>query len=335
MRNRLGAMCLPLLIAFAAALASSQAPAAAPEWKEYSYADDGFALKSPAQLSLQKFQQPTASGNIEMRQYSLDLNKDTGVVMSVSDYPNGKSVSSKEALEEGVNGSIQATKATKTAGKNIQLQQVPGIEYEADTDAFHMMGRYYWQNGRLFAMLAVSPLGQPVPADVLKVMNSLKFLPVAQMPASQAPQWKQYSYPEDGFTVTAPSPPTFAKQEKPTDSGSLELRQYSVDMGGSVEIFISVSDIANTSHATPKAILEGAVNGSLPPTKATKLSEKDIALQQVPGVEFEATTGDYHLLGRYYWKINRLFTLLAVSPLNAPLPADALRVMDSLKFVEK
>ncbi len=113
------------------------------------------------------------------------------------------------------------------------------------------------------------------------------------------------------------------------------MRQYSVDLKGSIEVLMSISDIANTSHATPKAILEGAVNGSLPPTKATKTSQKDIELQQVPGIEFEAKSGDYRLLGRYYWKNDRLFSLLAVAPWAAPMPADALRVMDSLKFLAK
>lgn len=53
---------------------------------------------------------------------------------------------------------------------------MPGIEFEADTAAYHMLGRYYWKDNRLFSLLAVSPLGQPVPADALKVMDSLKFV---------------------------------------------------------------------------------------------------------------------------------------------------------------
>jgi len=40
-----------------------------------------------------------------------------------------------------------------------------------------------------------------------------------------------------------------------------------------------------------------------------------------------------HMLGRYYWKNNRLFALLAIVPVGAPMPADALRVLDSLKFI--
>jgi hypothetical protein len=108
-----------------------------------------------------------------------------------------------------------------------------------------------------------------------------------------------------------------------------------VDLVGNVEVLMSVSDFPNANHATPKQALEGAVNGSTQPPKAKKTSEKDIELQQVPGIEFEGESAGYHLLGRYYWKNNRLFSLLAVSPLGQPVPADALRVMDSLKFVTK
>jgi hypothetical protein len=334
MRKRLRAIWLLLPMFFAAALAFSQAPAANLGWQEYSYADDGFALKSPAHLSFQKLQQPTASGDIEMRQYSVDLTKDSGVLMSVSDFLNTNNLTSKEALEDGVTGSIQATKAKKTSEKEIELQQVPGIEYEADTASYHMLGRYYWQNGRLFAMLAISPLGAPISADALRVMNSLRFIAPAPVHASK-PEWKQYSYPDDGFAMSAPVPPTFGKEQHPTASGNIELRQYSVDLTGSLEVLMSVSDIANPAHATPKAILQGAVDGSLPAAKATKISQKDIELQQVPGIEFEARNGDYRLLGRYYWKNDRLFSFLAVAPWGAPMPADAIRVMNSLKFLAK
>jgi hypothetical protein len=334
MGKRLRAIWISLLMVYGAALAFSQAPAANPEWKEYSYAEDGFAMKSPAELSFQKLQQPTASGNVELRQHSVDLTKDVGVLMSVSDFPGANQLSDKEALEEGVSGTIQATKAKKTSEKDIVLEQVAGIEYEADTASFHMLGRYYWKKGRLFALMVVSPLGQPVPADALRVVNSLRF--IASAPAQTAkPEWKEFSYPDDGFAMSAPAPPTFGKEQHTTPSGNLQLRQYSVDLTTSLEVVMSVSDIPNPAHATPMAILQGAVDGSLPPDKATKISQKSIELQQVPGIEFEARNGDYRLLGRYYWSNGRLFSFLAVAPWAAPMPLEAVRVMDSLRFLAK
>lgn len=157
-------------------LAFGQDQAAKPEWKEYSYSDDGFAMKAPAQPTFAKQQQATAAGNIELRQYSVDISKDSGVLMSVSDFPNTNHATPKEALESAVNGSIQATKAKKTSERDIGLQQVPGVEFEAESGAYHLLGRYYWKDNRLFSLLSVSPLAAPVPADALKVMDSLKFV---------------------------------------------------------------------------------------------------------------------------------------------------------------
>lgn len=145
--------------------------------------------------------------------------------------------------------------------------------------------------------------------------------------------WQEYSYRDDGFALKAPSPPTFEEQQDPTASGNIGMRQYSVDLPSDVQIMMSVNDFPNANHATPKAALEGAVNGSIQNTKATKTSEKDIELQQVPGIEFEAETSGYHLVGRYYWKNNRLFALMAVSPTGQPVPPDELRVLDSLRFI--
>ncbi len=333
MRLRLrGALGLAVVVCGAGLVSQSQT--ATPGWKEYSYADEGFAMTAPVQPTLQKRQQPTASGNIEMRQYSVDLTQNSGVLMSVSDFPEGGSLTDKEALEDAVNGSIQATKATKTSEKNIELQKVPGIEYEADTAAFHILGRYYWKNSRLFSLMSVSALGSRVPEDALRVMDSLRLMAFTPVLAPKA-EWKEYSYPDDGFAMTSPGPPAFEKEQKAEDSGNIELRMYSVDMVGGVEVLMSVSDFPNANHATPKEALQGAVNGSTAPPKAKKTSQKDIELQQVPGIEFEGENGDFHLLGRYYWKDNRLFSLLAVSPLGQPVPADALRMMDSLRFVTK
>ena len=171
--------CLRVLLVLALVVsgaACKHTPAVEPGWKEYSYADDGFALSAPSQPTLEKQQQPTVSGNIEMRQYSVDLTSDVQVVMSVSDFPNANHAAPKDVLEGAVNGSIQNTKATKTSEKDIQLQQVPGIEFEAATGGYRLLGRYYWKNNRLFALMAVSPLGQPRPPDELRVLDSLRFV---------------------------------------------------------------------------------------------------------------------------------------------------------------
>jgi hypothetical protein len=298
-------------------------------WKEYSYADEGFAMTAPSQPNLKKQEQATAAGNVETRQYSVDLGSDFAVMMSVNDFPNAKDVSAKTLLEGGVNGSIQATKSKKISEKDIELQQVPGIEFEAEGDAFHMRGRYYWAKGRLFSFLAVAPLGTPIPDSAVRVFDSLKFL---DLPKSV---WKEYSYADEGFALTVPSQPTLEKQQQPTASGNIELRLYSVHLASESEVMMSVSDYPNANHATPKQALEGAVNGSTQGPNAKKTSEKDIELQQVPGIEFEGESSGFHMFGRYYWKSNRLFSLVTVSPLGEPVPADALQVMDSLKFVTK
>ena len=317
---------LPMVCATAPVFAQDQAAKA--EWKEYPYPDDGFALTAPSQPTLQKQQQATAAGNVEMRQYSVDLGNNAGVLMSVSDFPNTADSDPEKILESAVNCSIQATKAKKTSEKDISLQQIAGIEFEADGDTFHMRGRYYWLKGRLFSFLTIAPLGTPIPDAAVRVFDSLKFLDLP------VPVWKEYSYADDGFAMTAPSQPTFEKQQQPTASGNIEMRQYSVKLDG-VDILMSVSDFPNANHATPKAALEGAVKASLPPPEATMISEKDVELQQVPGIEFVGKNGDYRLLGRYYWKNNRMFSFLAVAPWNTPMPADGLRVLDSLKFVAK
>jgi hypothetical protein len=175
MRQRLRRF-LTLRMVCVAAAALSQAQAAKPEWKEYSYSDDGFAFTVPSKPTFQKQQQATATGNVEMRQYSVDLVNAAGVLMSVSDFKDAGDIPAKTLLENAVNGSVQATKGKKISEKDIELQQIPGIEFEAESDAFHMRGRYYWEKGRLFSLLAVAPVGTPIPDDAVRVFDSLKFV---------------------------------------------------------------------------------------------------------------------------------------------------------------
>src|SRR5260370_16518459 len=144
MRRRLRLSLVLISLVCAVGLAFPQDQAAKPAWKEYSYTDDGFALQAPPQPTLEKQRQVTASGNIEMRQYSVDLTKESGVLMSVSDFRNTNNASSKAILEGAVNGGIQAAKAKNTYEKDIELQQVPGIEFEGETGPYPFFVLHYW-----------------------------------------------------------------------------------------------------------------------------------------------------------------------------------------------
>jgi|SRR5215510_11887284 len=145
-------------------------------------------------------------------------------------------------------------------------------------------------------------------------------------------QWKLYSFPADGFAVSAPTEPVFSKQNKATAIGNVEMHVYSVPLGKTGLVMISSSPIPKDN--TPvKVRLQNAKEGALQAGKAKLTSEKDIVLGTVPGIQFEAASDQFHVRARVFIVKDKLIQLLEMAPLSAPIPADADRISNSFKLV--
>jgi len=78
---------------------------------------------------------------------------------------------------------------------------------------------------------------------------------------AQAPEWKSYSYPADGFSASYPSVPELSKRNVPTDAGSFELRAY-LAQDGEAALFVGVCDYGSAvAGRNPDTVLEGAKQG--------------------------------------------------------------------------
>jgi hypothetical protein len=145
-------------------------------------------------------------------------------------------------------------------------------------------------------------------------------------------QWKQYSYAADGFSVSAPQLPVLQVAETPTSSGKVTTRNYAIDLGNNSGVMISSADIPGADRNPTKDVLRNAKNGAAGAVKATISSEKDIALDGYPGVEFEAANQQFHARCRIFIVKSRLFTVMVIAPLGTPTPADGVRIVDSFKL---
>jgi len=169
-------------------------------------------------------------------------------------------------------------------------------------------------------------------AGLLVVIASVLFVN-ASLVAQTAPAWKQYSYPSDGFAISAPSAPTYSNQVKPTDAGNVEIHTYSIPLGNNGIVMISSSEVRGLEQDSPKTRLQMAKTGALKAGNATLTTEKEIVLGLYQGLQYEATTANLHVRARMYIVKNRLFQLLEISPLNSAFPADAERISSSFKVV--
>ncbi len=132
------------------------------------------------------------------------------------------------------------------------------------------------------------------------------------------PQWKTYSYPADGFSISTPSLPKLDKQNVKTDAGTFELRAYLVEDGSSA-LYVGVCDYGQTGAGRdPDTVLQGAKNGAITNVQAHIVSEGKISLGVYPGLSFEAENTDFHLSARIFYLGTTLYQTLIARALSEP-----------------
>jgi len=147
------------------------------------------------------------------------------------------------------------------------------------------------------------------------------FLAAPLLSQSTQSAWKEYSYPRDGFAVSAPVKPVLNKQE----------RTLEIALDNSV-VTISLSP-ADAHDVLPRAFLQGAKNGLLGKLHAKLVSEKDITLQGCPGIQFDYESAKSRLRSRIYVAKKIVFTLMAGVPKGRRIPDSVNRIFDSLRLL--
>lgn len=149
----------------------------------------------------------------------------------------------------------------------------------------------------------------------------------------QKPNWKNYDYPGDGFTVSAPFQPKLEKDLVDTDAGKVELHTYNIDAGLFWNLAVSVNDISKYGDLPARELLQAAKNGSLTEVKGKLISEKEIGLNGAPGIEYEIATPSYHSLTRCYYVNGKTIALISTARVDFPFFLDNDRFFSSLRFI--
>ena len=156
----------------------------------------------------------------------------------------------------------------------------------------------------------------------------------AALLAQSAPNdWKEYSYATDGFAVSAPAEPAFARQDKPTAVGNVEIHNYTIELGHNSGVMISSAQIQGKTSESSKTLLQKARDGALNAVNGKLMAEQEITLQGFPGLEFQLANDAFHARVRMYLIKSRLVTAMAIAPKDSELPANAARVLSSLKLL--
>ena len=153
-------------------------------------------------------------------------------------------------------------------------------------------------------------------------------------PSAQAPAWKSYSYPADGFSAVFPSEPSMQKKNVPTEKGTFELRAY-VGLEGEAAVFVGVCDYGSAvADRTVDQVLDGAQQGAIDNVSAHLISGKVITLGIYHGREFEAENDSMHFSARIYMVGTTLYQTLTAAPLAQPYYG-ATRFLDSFQLIAR
>jgi len=155
--------------------------------------------------------------------------------------------------------------------------------------------------------------------------------PAASVPA---PEWKTYSYADEGFSASFPSEPQFSKRDVPTEKGSFELRTYLVELDP-VAVFVGICDYGSaTAGRDPDNVLQGAESGALTNSNSHLISDRKMTLGIYHGIAFEAESDSAHFSARIYYVGSTLYQTLVVYPIGKPYDGTA-RFLDSFQLIAR
>jgi hypothetical protein len=155
---------------------SALAVAAQSGWKEYVYAEDGFAISAPIQPTVQTESKDTPIGSVDAHNYMVDLGNNTVVGVNATDFKMGQGIDSKLILAATKAGLAESLQGKIVSEKEISLGSEPGLELELVTDSTHLRFRYFFIDGKLFALMSTAPLAKPFAPETTRIFDSFRLV---------------------------------------------------------------------------------------------------------------------------------------------------------------
>ena len=158
---------------------------------------------------------------------------------------------------------------------------------------------------------------------------TLMIVSAAMAQNNKAGPWKEYAYSQDGFAITAPSPPA----EIHLDPNSPEVVVYAWHRAENITITIRAAHRQQDCAQVLEKAKEGLPKNSDQPV--TPGSIKDITLQGNAGLEYEYKyRAGRKAFERLYCTPEMTFALTISSASSLPRPATAIRMLNSFRLVQ-
>ncbi len=104
----------------------------------------------------------------------------------------------------------------------------------------------------------------------------------------QAPEWKEYSYCDDEFSVSSPFPPKLTHNSLIASTGeSTHQNSYDIDMSAVNFFVVDVVYLTAEDTRTPQRVLEDYKEKAVQVIDGKLVSQKPASLDNFPGLQIE------------------------------------------------
>jgi len=253
-------------------------------WKEYVYSQDGVAISAP--------KEPQFVDGKTGHMYVSFLGNGEKLALMVTTLAGMPDQEVRDGMRESLtrDKSIEPLSVGETT-----VAGNPGLR------AVRLLGQ------RRYSVRAVYISGRLIKMEAFEGPDGERFLNSLRLIESE---WKEYSYPAEGFRLSSPAEPQFKK-----DSSSAE---YTMDVpGGGYIVIHTPARPATDGEAARAALLK--FRDSMGERWQGKLTGERVLDSEVPGIgfDYDVPTGVKRISGRMYYSGAGIYIVLAKGKTDA------------------
>jgi hypothetical protein len=147
-----------------------------PEWKQYLFEEDGFAISAPAEPAFHRGTAPVGTGEVEQHFFSVPLGDDSGwMAIAYTLDPEDKR-RPEIILADKRDSALESVHGRLISEMPIMLDGYIGLQVELESDKYHARNRYYVVGRRMYELLSIAPMDKPIHRETDRFYRSFKLI---------------------------------------------------------------------------------------------------------------------------------------------------------------
>ncbi len=148
----------------------------APEWKQYVYEEDGFAISAPAEPGFRRSTAIVGPGEVEQHFYSVSLGDDSGWMAIAYTLDPEDERRPEQILAEKRDSALESVHGKLISEMPILLDGYIGLQVELESDKYRARNRYFAVGRRMYELLSIAPMEKPIHKETDRFYRSFRLV---------------------------------------------------------------------------------------------------------------------------------------------------------------